>query len=139
MTMRVRGWLIAILLFMSGKHAGAAVGATAAAGAFAVGSGMDPWPWIIGGMGCTVVYAYKPPQTRAIALANAMVSLFAGGIGAPFAAKLLHSYGAGDWANVYVLAFLLAAGWPWLAPVVFDKARSVIAAFGFGKGAKHEQ
>ena len=131
---------LVMILVLFGKHAAAATAVgTAAVGVVAFELGVDIWPWIIGGMGCTVVYAYKPPQTRAIALANAMVSLFAGGIGAPYAAKLLHGYGAGDWANVYVLAFFLAGGWPWLAPIVLDKARSVIAAFGFSKGAKNDQ
>ncbi len=132
--------LLAVVLAMFGKHAAAATAAgTAAVGALAFDLGVDIWPWVIGGMGCTVVYAYRPPQTRAIALANAMLSLFFAGVGAPYCVKILQSYGAGEWANVYVLAGVLSAGWPWLAPLAWEKARSVLAAFSFGKGVKHDQ
>jgi hypothetical protein len=130
---------IAIILAMFGKHAAAAtVAGTAAVGAVAFELGVDIWPWIIGGMGCTVVYAYRPPQNRSIALANTMVSLFFAGVGAPYCVKLLHSYGAGEWANVYVLAGVLSAGWPWLAPLAWEWLRSGRAVFPFNKGGKND-
>lgn len=137
--MSLKKILIAIAVFFSGNQAVAASTATAMTfGMLAWGAGVDPWPWILGGMGCTVVYAYKPPDTRAKALAHAMISLFLGGMGAAYIAGLLKAYGAGDWANTYVLSFALSASWPWLAPVVFDKFRSVIGALSFTKGGKNE-
>lgn len=131
---------LAMILMLFGKHAAAAtVAGTAAAGAVAFELGADPWPWILGGMACTVVYAYKPPDNRAKALANAVMCIFLGGVFAPWFAGL-------DWvapcvgtgAGKYVLCFLIPATWPWTAPVLYERFRQLAAVFSFTKGPKND-
>jgi hypothetical protein len=128
---------ISLALFLSsiGKHTAAmtALG-TAAAGVMAFEIGTDPWPWILGGMACTVVYAYKPPESRAKALANAVICIFLGGVFAPWIASLEFTK---EWLGKgggYVLCFVIPASWPWTAPVIFDRFKQVVAALTFQKG-----
>lgn len=119
---------IALALACSGKQALATVGTVAAAGVTAAQLGMDPLPWVIGAAGGTVVYAYRSPATRAHALANGVVSVFLGGVGAPYGAALVAHYADPILANPYVLAGILSVSWPWAAPVVWGKAVAMFEA-----------
>jgi MFS family permease len=100
------------------------------AGVTASQIGRDPVPWIVGAMAVTVVYAYKKPDNREKALANGMVSVFLGGIGAPYSGQILSQYVSPVYANDWVLAGILGAGWPWLLPIAlsFIKRKSEKAA-----------
>lgn len=113
---------LAVSLAITGKNA-MATGATVATAAFTASHlGADPVPWIIGAAGSTVVYAYRKPATKAHALANGVICIFLGGIGAPFVGQLLAHYFGEIWANEYVLAGVLSAAWPWAAPAVWSRA-----------------
>ena len=111
--------------------------ATTAGGAAAVTAsqlGRDPVPWLIGAAAVTVVYAYFRPADKPKAVANGVISVFLGGVGAPFAGAYLVKW---EWIepaqiNEWALAFLLGAGWPWLVPVALDlfKRRAGRAADG---------
>jgi len=79
--------------------------------------GRDPVPWLIGAAAVTVVYAYRKPATREHALANGVISVFLGGIGAPWMGSVLSFYINPLFANDWLLAGILGAGWPWLVPV----------------------
>lgn len=114
--------LAACALATTGKQALATAGTVAAAGVTAAQLGADPLPWVIGAMGSTVVYAYRKPATRAHALANGVVSVFLGGVGAPYAGTLVAHYLDPVLANPYVLAGVLSVAWPWAAPVVWRRA-----------------
>lgn len=136
--MKLRPWHIGLALSASSKNTIAAMVTTATAGAVTLEFGVDPWPWILGGMACTVVHAYKPPSTRPKALANAVICVFIGGVLAPWLVGLPF---VAEWVGTrpaagYVASFMLAATWPWTAPVLFDKIKSVLAALSFSKGAK---
>jgi len=96
--------------------------------------GRDPVPWLIGAAAVTVVYAYFRPADKPKAIANGVISVFLGGIGAPFAGAYLVKW---QWVeaapiNEWALAFVLGAGWPWLVPVALDlfKRRAGRAADG---------
>jgi hypothetical protein len=89
----------------------------AIAGVTATQIGRDPVPWIVGAMAVTVVYAYKKPDNREKALANGVVSVFLGGVGAPYMGQILSQYVSPVYANDWVLAGVLGAGWPWLLPI----------------------
>ena len=89
----------------------------AAAGLTAQQIGRDPVPWCIGAMAVTIVYAYKKPENREKALANGVVSVFLGGIGAPYMGQILTRYIDPVYANDWVLAGVMGAGWPWLLPI----------------------
>ncbi len=117
---------MALALACTGKQALATGATIAAAGVTAAQMGADPLPWVIGAAGSTVVYAYRKPATRELALANGVVSVFLGGIGAPFAGTVLAHYVSPIWANEYVLAGVLSVAWPWAAPVLW---RRLVAAF----------
>lgn len=119
---------VALALACTGKQALATAATIAAAGVTASQLGADPLPWVIGAMGGTVVYAYRKPATRAHALANGVVSVFLGGIGAPFAGTVLAHYVSPIWANEYVLAGVLSVAWPWAAPVLWGRAVATINA-----------
>jgi len=112
---------LALALACTGKQALATAGTVAVAGVTALQLGMDPLPWIIGAAGGTVVYAYRNPATRAHALANGVVSVFLGGVGAPYAATIIARYADPIFANPYVLAGVMSVAWPWAAPILWAK------------------
>jgi hypothetical protein len=104
------------------------------AGVTASQLGRDPIPWLIGAAAVTVVYAYFRPADKPKAVANGVISVFLGGIGAPFSGAYLVKW---QWVepapiNDWALAFVLGAGWPWLVPIALDlfKRRAGRAADG---------
>lgn len=118
-------WRKRILLALTALFSSKAAWATTAGGAAAVTAqqlGRDPVPWLIGAAAVTVVYAYFRPADRAKALANGVISVFLGGVGAPLAGSLLVGQGWVQPApiNEWALAFVLGAGWPWLVPLALD-------------------
>lgn len=117
---------IAASLALTGKQALATGATIATAGLTALQLGADPIPWAIGAAGSTVVYAYRKPATRAHALANGVICVFLGGVGAPFAGQLLAHYFGPLWANEYMLAGLLSVAWPWAAPAIWMRALSFV-------------
>jgi hypothetical protein len=125
---------LALAMAFHGKQALATVGTVAAAGVTASQLGRDPVPWLIGAAAVTVVYAYKRPMTREHALANAVISIFLGGIGAPWVAAVLAMYSSPVFANDWVLAGVLGAGWPWLVPLAMGIIRSRAKAMEAGDG-----
>ena len=122
--------MTALALALHGKQALATVGTVAAAGVTAAQLGRDPVPWLIGAAACTVVYAYRKPVTREHALANSVISIFLGGIGAPYAAVVLSQYVNPVLANDWVLAGVMGAGWPWLMPLAMGIVRRRAEAAG---------
>jgi len=109
----------AVLLLATSKNAVAAAAVSVTAGLTASHLGRDPVPWLIGAAAVTVVYAYWRPADKPKALANGVISVFLGGIGAPLAGaqfvkwEWLEPAPINDWA----LAFVLGACWPWLVPI----------------------
>lgn len=126
--------LLALSLAFHGKNALATGGTVLAAGVTASQLGRDPIPWLIGAAAVTVVYAYKRPTSREHALANAVISIFLGGIGAPWVATVLAVYTPPVFANDWVLAGVLGAGWPWLVPLAMGIVRSRAKALEAGNG-----
>lgn len=106
-----------------------ATAVTVTAGATAIAIGIDPIPWVIGSAGATVIYAYRPPDTRAKVLANTVVCIFLGGVVAPWASPLVATYFGAAWSNQYVLAGALSVAWPWAGPVVWARLVQLIAVF----------
>jgi MFS family permease len=119
---------LAVSLALTGKQALATSATVLAAGVTAAGLGADPLPYVIGAAGATVVYAYRKAATRAHALANGMISVFLGGVGAPYAGSLLAHYVDPVWSNHYLLAGVLSVVWPWAAPVVWRRAVAMFDA-----------
>lgn len=115
-----RKFLVGLGIAFTGKNAIASVATVGAAGVTALQLGADPVPWALGAFGATVVYAYRKPSTRTIALVNGGISVVIGGIAAPWAAAIAGHYLGPVWANDYVMAFGLSAAWPWLVPIVMN-------------------
>lgn len=116
--------LLGLTMLFSSKAAWATTTA-AAAGITASQMGQDPVPWLIGAGAVTVVYAYFRPADKAKAVANGVISVFLGGVGAPLLGAWLVSQGWVQHApiNDWFLAGILGAGWPWLVPLVLDFIR----------------
>lgn len=112
--------VFAVGLAFTGKNAAASIATVGVAGVTALQLGADPVPWALGAFGATVVYAYRKPSTRAIALVNGGISVVIGGVAAPWAASIAGHYLGPVWANDYVAAFAMSAAWPWLLPVVMN-------------------
>ena len=127
--------VLGLAMLFSSKSAWAATTATAAA-VTASQMGRDPIPWLIGAGAVTVVYAYFRPADKAKAVANGVISVFLGGVGAPLLGAWLVSQElvAHTPINDWFLAGILGAGWPWLVPIALDfiKRRS-------DGGARNEQ
>lgn len=118
-------WKKRIALTLTALFSSKAAWATTAGGAAAVTAsqlGRDPMPWLIGAASVTVVYAYWRPTDKAKAIANGIISVFLGGVGAPFAGAYLVKWGWVDPApiNEWILAGILGACWPWLVPIALD-------------------
>jgi hypothetical protein len=115
---------LALAALFSSKAAWSSTSAAAAA-VTAAQMGRDPVPWIVGAGAVTVVYAYFRPADKAKAVANGVISVFLGGVGAP----LLGAWFVGNgWVepapiNDWFLAGVLGAGWPWLVPMALDVIR----------------
>ncbi len=124
---------IALAALFSSKAAWSTV-AAGVAGTTAHQLGRDPVPWLIGAAAVTVVYAYFRPADKPKAIANGVISVLLGGIGAPFLGAYLVKWEWIDPApiNDWLVAGVLGAGWPWLVPVLFDlfKRRATRAADG---------
>jgi len=121
---------LAATLAITAKKA-LAVGATAvAAGMTAATMGIDPWPWVISAGGATVAYSYLNPDSRKKALSNGLISVFLGGLAAPWAGALIELKVGAEWANQYVLAGLFSAGWPWAAPPLLQFAQRWLGSKG---------
>ncbi len=118
-----------ILAFaMNGKNVLAAVATAAAAGATAAQLGADPMPWIIGSGGAAVAFLLRRPANWDHALAHGLISVFAGGIGAPWAATVVAHYLHPVLANDLVLAAALSIGWPFLVPLAMGWITRVFGA-----------
>ena len=76
--------------------------------------GFDPWPWILAAIGGGIMRAKMAPTTKIDGAANGMISIILGGGAAPYA----HYQIFGDQKTtipVWVIAFVIALIWPWLA------------------------
>jgi hypothetical protein len=116
--------LLGLATLFSSKAAWATTTATAAA-VTAAQMGRDPIPWLIGAGAVTVVYAYFRPADKAKAVANGVISVFLGGVGAPLLGAWFVAQGWVQPApiNDWFLAGILGAGWPWLVPIALDFIR----------------
>lgn len=87
--------------------------------------GFDPWPWIIGAVGGIIVRIKLPPTSRADTLANGAISVMLAGLVAPWIARLVGAHGLPE-PSVYMVAFILAVAWPWIASLALRFARQKI-------------
>ena len=120
---------LAVAVALHGKNALATGATVVAAGVTAAQIGADPWPWVIGAMGSTVVYAHKRGTTTVHSLSNGVISVFLGGVCAPYVGTLIAQEYNPIYANTYVLAGVMSAAWPWVIPVIWDRVMLVIKAF----------
>jgi hypothetical protein len=129
-----KSFAVVLAAGLTGKNALATSATALTAAATASQLGRDPIPWLIGAAAVTVVYAYKKPTTREHALANAVISVFLGGIGAPYVATILSRYIDPVFANDWILAGVLGAGWPWLVPIALGVVQRRADKMGEGRG-----
>lgn len=120
--------LFGLAVAFHGKNA-LAIGSTAiAAGVTAGHLGADPLPWIIGSGGAAVAFLLRRPAKWDYALAHGAISVFAGGIGAPWVATVVAHYVHPVVANDLVLAAVLSIGWPVLLPLAMGWVTRVFGA-----------
>lgn len=118
--------LAALAALAASKHSIAGASAAGIGGALlAPMVGFDPWPWIIGAVGGIIVRVKLPPTTRADTLANGAISVMLAGLGAPWISRVIAAYGVPE-PSVYMMAFILAVAWPWVASLVLQFARRKI-------------
>lgn len=113
--MTLRAKFLAILAgLVASKHAIAASAGTAAAAAMV----SNDWiTWAVSGAGA-VAYRLKTPETKKmVSIGNGIISVFLGGLGAPYAVALAMNNGYPQ-PPVYLCAFLTALLWPY----AWDKA-----------------
>ena len=79
-------------------------------------------------MGAAIIYVYRKESGRGKVIANSIISIFCGGVVAPWAGGLIAFYFGQRWANDYVLAGVISMGWPWLLPIVWGKVQQVVAS-----------
>lgn len=109
--------LLALLLTLNAKNLSAATLTAATAGAMASQLGADPWPWIVGSAGAAIAFLMRAPTTPKIALANGLISILCGGLGAPFIANIVSYKIDPIYANDLVYAAFLSVAWPFLVPL----------------------
>lgn len=112
--MNLRTKLVAMFAALTAsKHA---IGTSVLTAAAAASMTSDWVTWAISGAGA-VAYRLKTPETKkSVAIGNAIVSVFLGGLGAPYLVAVIV---AREWPQppVYLCAFILALVWPF----VWDK------------------
>lgn len=114
---------IAALLTANKVWAGASTFA-AVVGATAAGAcGSDPLPWCISGAGATIVHLKSAPTTRGVTLANAMISVALGGLGAVPLAEVMAAKVHLGLGSSYLWAFILSAFWPTALRLVKTRAK----------------
>jgi len=99
-------------------------GQACAASAIAVFNKMDPWVWIIGGMGAAIIYVKNPPTSKSDAIVNSLISVLIGGLVAPTASAYCGSHYDKSLDSPYPFAFVFSAGWPWIIPILLRRMRS---------------
>ena len=112
-----------------------ATGAYMATGVVVMGALVEHvGPWALGLAGSTIVHAYFPPRSRAMAISSGVISAVLGGLGGPTLVELLgHYINFPQGTKVTLLtSFALAAAWPWAAPAVWDGIRRMWAGFVLG-------
>lgn len=90
--------------------------------------GFDVLPWVIGAFGAAITQVYRPPETRPKAIANSSISIFLGGLVSPFLGSsvwLSENFKNKDYA-IYAIAFILAATWPWLIPILLNGFSGIV-------------
>ena len=99
---------------MASKHA---IGAAAGTALVAASVSSDWVTWAISGAGAVAYRLRTPEIKKMVAISNAMISVFLGGLGAPYMVSLVMTNGYPQ-PTVYLCAFLIALIWPF----VWDKA-----------------
>ena len=77
--------------------------------------GFDPFVWIIGAFGASIVLVKTEHKSKADDIINAIISVCLAGLVAPWLAQAASEYFSEKVANqglVYALAFILSAAWP---------------------------
>jgi hypothetical protein len=106
--------MFAIAALLASKHSIASSITAAAIGAsLAPALGFDPWTWIIGAIGGIVVRVKLPPTTRIDSLVNGVISVMLAGLASPWAVTIT-IFDKLPTPSVYLVAFVIAAAWPWL-------------------------
>ena len=106
---------LVLVIFSSPSKAATALGLSAAAISSALG--FDPFTWVLGAVGASIVLIKTEHKSRAEDVANAVISVFLAGVVAPWGAEAAKAYLPDAVANnllIYALAFGLSAGWPLL-------------------------
>lgn len=112
-----------------------ATGAYMATGVVVMGSLIEhAGPWAMGLAGSTIVHAYYPPRSRAMAVSSGVISSVLGGLAGPTVMDLLGHYLAVPQNIKYTLlmSFLLALAWPKVAPAFLDGVKRMWAGFVLG-------
>lgn len=107
-----------------------AIAITAGLGAtISAAMGFDPFTWMIGAFGGTVIQVKLPPVKKMEAYANGGISVLLAGLGAEYSITLLHAlvskfadFDKFPAPSVYLAAFLLSTLWPWGTSII--KART---------------
>lgn len=109
-----RKLLVLLAYAAASKHAIAASATTAATAAVV----SNDWvTWAVSGAGA-VAYRLKTPETKKmVSIGNGIISVFLGGLGAPYMVALVMTNGYPQ-PPVYLCAFLTALMWPYM----WDKA-----------------
>lgn len=134
---RLKSTLLALAATMKTSAVAAAEVATLASAATgtAVSTlvGVDPWPWIIGGIGAAIVYVKKASASRYDAAMNGVISVSLAGLVAPPFSAFLGDKVSHALSTPAPVAFLLSASWPWVIPALAAIAGVASKVFG-GEG-----
>lgn len=128
MTLRTK--LLAFLAALAAsKHAiGGILTTGVLAAAISPALGFDPWTWVLGAIGGIVVRVKLPPTSRPDSIINGVISVILAGLGAPFLTAMLTFDGMPK-PNLYLVAFILAAVWPWVLSAIWKAAKSKIESW----------
>ena len=110
--------LLFLAVFSSPSKAAISFGATASL--VSVALGFDPFPWIIGAFGATVVLVKTQHHNKNEDVINAIICIMLAGLVAPWLAVAASEYFSNKVANdtlPYALAFILSAAWPALIKI----------------------
>lgn len=127
-----RKLILMIATLLASKHS---VAGSISAGLFGVWLaptlGFDPWTWIMGVIGGIIIRVKLPPTNRADSLVNGVISVMLAGLGSPWLvsgfAVVAQNF---PQPSVYLVAFFLAAAWPWVIKITWQAGKKRITKWG---------
>ena len=113
MNVKTRIAVILAAVTASKQAIGGALATGVVAATISPALGFDPWTWIVGAIGGVVIRVKLPETSRPDSIINGIISVMLAGLGSQYILQLI-TFESLPKPNIYLVAFVIAAAWPWI-------------------------